>query len=1643
MTAPFVHLRLHTEYSLVDGLIRVKNLVKQVAAAGMPAVAVTDMSNLFALIKFYKAALAAGIKPIIGVEVWVRRDGEPARLVLLCQNLAGYRHLTRLVSRAYLEGQQRGVPVIDFRWLAGNTEGLIALSGGREGELGQTLLNDRMEQARNWLAEWRQLFPERFYLEVQRTGRSREEEYLEAVLELAAATGTPVVATNEVCFLQRGDFEAHETRVCIHEGVTLDDPRRSRRHSDQQYLRSPAEMAELFADVPEALENSVEIARRCNLQLELGKNVLPDFPIPAGTSIGDFFSAQARVGLEQRLRRLFDPHAPDFAERRRPYDQRLEIELKVIIQMGFPGYFLIVADFIQWARANRVPVGPGRGSGAGSLVAYALGITDLDPLAYDLLFERFLNPERVSMPDFDIDFCMEGRDRVIEYVARRYGRDRVSQIATHGTMAAKAVVRDVGRVLGHPYGYVDRIAKLIPFEIGMTLDKAIEQEAELRRLYENDEEVRGLIDLARKLEGLARNVGKHAGGVVIAPSTLTDFSPLYCEEGDAGAVTQFDKDDVESAGLVKFDFLGLRTLTIIDWAVRTINRERAAAGEPPLDIGTIPLNDAPTFDLLKRYQTTAVFQLESSGMKDLIRRLQPDCFEDIVALVALFRPGPLQSGMVDDFIDRKHGRARIEYPHPTLATILQPTYGVILYQEQVMQIAQVLAGYSLGGADLLRRAMGKKDAEKMAKEREGFVKGAMARGVEPETASYIFDLIDKFAGYGFNKCVHGDTVIMDAHTGEEIRVEALFRNPCEFFVHALDDAGKLQIRQVSDVVWNGRKPVFELTTALGKRITATANHPLRTLEGWTPLENLRIGDRIAVPRKLQTAAKKSWPRHELIALAGLLSEGNTCHPTCLYFYGNESMLVEDFATAAAEFPDSVARVYSRSDGRLEVCVSTGRDRRFHAGQTPWNARSAMCGALALAVEPEAIPSRSGAFLWARELDILGRKATEKHIPPPVFQLCDADLALFLGRLWAGDGYIAGEARAIPPFYATSSRSLADGVQSLLLRLGIVSRIESKQFKYRGGLRPGFAVWLLGESMLETFVAGIAPHIVGRESQLETLRRRLASVRIGMTSRDTIPAAVRAWVATERTRLGLTWKELEQGSGVCMKEFQGLGSPAKRGFRRTTIARLARFLGSRRLGDLADSDLFWDRVVSIESRGIADTYDLTVEEDHNFVANGLVVHNSHSAAYALVSYQTAWLKAHYPAAFMAAVLSSDMDKTDKVVVFIEECRRMGLKLAPPAINASEYRFTVGKGEEILYGLGAIKGAGEGAIEALLRERERGGPYRDLFDVCQRVDLRKLNRRVLEALVRSGACDELGANRATLMAQLPEALQLAEQHSRNDAAGQNDLFGLAGEETSARPQSVTERSDKPAAQPGSAATPPGERRAGSIQPEWDEEDRLRGEKDTLGVYLTGHPMSRLESELAALGATRLRDLSENGGSSRRGNDRPLTVVGLVVSLRTRNANRGGRIAFVTLDDGGGRMEVRIFPEVYERYRSLIVEDAILLVRGALGWDEFNQATRLNVERVQDLDGARAEHARRLLLRLDAAQCAAGVLRDLAGALAEHRADGRCAVWVEYHGSSARVELALGPDWRVRPSEALLKQLRGLAGADRVWLCYEQQG
>ncbi len=1171
MPVSFVHLRLHTEYSLVDGLVRVKPLVKAVAGAGMPAVAVTDMSNMCALVKFYKAAMGAGVKPICGADLWLAGRGDDAplsRLTLLAMDVQGYRNLTELVSRGWTEGQHNGLVIIQRDWVKEAAEGLIALSGAREGEIGMALLNGSPDEAEALLGEWQAAFPGRFYLEVQRTSRVGDEEHLHAAVELAARCHAPLVATNDVRFLRQEDFEAHETRVCIGEGRTLDDPRRPRTYSDQQYLKTPEEMWELFSDLPEALENSVEIARRCNIEVQLGTYFLPNFPVPEGMTIDDYLRKVSFDGLEERLAILLPKDTPDYEARRQVYVDRLEFELGTIIQMGFPGYFLIVMDFIQWAKNNGVPVGPGRGSGAGSLVAYVLKITDLDPLAYDLLFERFLNPERISMPDFDVDFCMDGRDRVIDYVAETYGRNAVSQIITFGTMAAKAVVRDVARVQGKSYGLADRLSKMIPFEVGMTLDKAYEMEEPLREFLAADEDAREIWDMALKLEGVTRGTGKHAGGVVIAPTKLTDFAPIACDDEGGSLVTQFDKDDVESAGLVKFDFLGLRTLTIIKWALETINRERAKQGMEPLNIDFIPLDDKPTYQLLQRAETTAVFQLESRGMKELIKKLKPDCLEDLIALVALFRPGPLQSGMVDDFINRKHGRAELSYPHPDyqyagLEPVLKPTYGIILYQEQVMQIAQVMAGYTLGGADMLRRAMGKKKPEEMAKQRGGFIEGCASNGIDGELAGNIFDLVEKFAGYGFNK-------------------------------------------------------------------------------------------------------------------------------------------------------------------------------------------------------------------------------------------------------------------------------------------------------------------------------------------------------------------------------------------------------------------------------------------------------------------------SHSAAYGLVSYQTAWLKTHFPSPFMAAVLSADMHNTDKVVILIEECRSMKLRIDAPDVNVSEFKFTVNDDGRIVYGLGAVKGVGEGPVEAIVEARA-AGPFKDLFDFCARVDLKRINKRTLEALIRSGALDRLGPhyhdepkayqasldlNRAVLMAAMEEAVQAAEQTARSADSGHMDLFG------------------------GVFAEPEADVYANYRKVrELTLKERLRGEKETLGLYLTGHPIDEYEGEVRRFARQRINDLRPARETQ--------TVAGLIVNLRVMKNKRGDKMGFVTLDDRSGRIEASLFAEAFAAAQALLQTDALVVVEGEVSLDDFSGGLRLRAKRVMSLEEARTGLAESLRLKVAGEQLGGDRLGWLAELCGRHR--GACPLTLDYRGENARALLQFGDQWRIDPTDSLIQTLRDQFGRDNVFLQY----
>jgi len=751
MGAPrFVHLRLHSEYSVTDGIVRIDDAVERAAADGMPALALTDAANVYGMVKFYKAARAAGVKPVIGADCWFQNEKDrdkPFRLLLLCASRDGYRRLCELLARAWLRNQHRARAEISRSWLEDlGTDGLIALSGAAAGDVGQALTAGNPDAAERLALAWSCLFPDRYYLELQRAGLPQSEALVVRTVELASRLGLPAVATHPVQFLRAEDFKAHEARVCISQGYVLGDQRRPKLFTHEQYFKSQEEMARLFAEIPQALENSVEIATRCNLEIELGRSRLPAFPTPPGVTLDEFLRRQAEAGLVERLEKLF-PEQPARQREAQRYRERLDFEIKTIVQMGFAGYFLIVADFINWAKTNGVPVGPGRGSGAGSLVAYSLGITDLDPIRYDLLFERFLNPERVSMPDFDIDFCQDGRDRVIEYVRSKYGEECVAQIATFGTMAARAVVRDTGRVLDLGYNFCDQLAKLIPFQPGrtITLRDAREMEPLLAEREKSEDEVRELLELGEKLEGLTRNVGMHAGGVLIAPGKLTDFCPLYAAEGTSNAVSQLDKDDVEAVGLVKFDFLGLTTLTILDWTIRYVRR----LGDPEFSLEKIPLDDARSYALLSAGNTTAVFQLESRGMRDLIKRARPDRFEDVIALVALYRPGPMD--LIPDFIARKHGQQRVEYLDRRLEPILGPTYGIMVYQEQVMQIAQVIGGYTLGGADLLRRAMGKKKPEEMAQHRDIFVSGAEKNGLARGKAIMLFDLMEKFAGYGFNK----------------------------------------------------------------------------------------------------------------------------------------------------------------------------------------------------------------------------------------------------------------------------------------------------------------------------------------------------------------------------------------------------------------------------------------------------------------------------------------------------------------------------------------------------------------------------------------------------------------------------------------------------------------------------------------------------------------------------------------------------------------------------------------------------------------------------------------------------------------------------------------------------------------------------
>ena len=1144
----FVHLGIHTEFSITESIVRIPDLIKAAVNDEMPALALTDLSNLHAAVKFYKKCLDQGIKPILGSVI--RLNNAEQKVTLLAMSNIGWRSLTELVSQGFIEGQQLDIPCVQKQWVLDQNQDMIVLLG-LHSDVGKMLNSSNPRKAEPLLEEWIEKFGNRVYLALTRTDRPDEEYFIAEAIKLAQKYNIGVVAHNDVHFVAATDYEAHEARVCIADGYVLGDNRRPRSYSTEQYFKTATQMTELFSDIPAAIENSYHIAKRCNVSLRLGFNDLPDYPIPDGHTIDSFFAHVSEQGLEERLDFLYpvEKRDQDWSEIRKVYDDRLAYEIGTILDMGFPGYFLIVMDFIQWSKSNGVPVGPGRGSGAGSLVAYSLKITDLDPLRYDLLFERFLNPERVSMPDFDIDFCIAGRDRVIDYVARHYGREAVSQIATFGTMAAKGAIRDVARVLGKPYGLADRISKMIPTKpIGVDLRGALDIEPQLKDIITNPsnpdhEDAAEIWEMALKLEGITRNTGKHAGGVVIAPGKITDYSAVMCDADGTNRVAQFDKDDVESAGLVKFDFLGLRNLTVIEDAIQNINKR--IGPDQAVDIVHIPLDDPKAYLIFAEANTTAVFQFESVGMKKMLKEARPSKFEEIIAFVSLYRPGPMD--LIPDFIHRMHG-GEFEYLHPLLEGVLEPTYGIMVYQEQVMQAAQYCAGYTLGGADMLRRAMGKKKPEEMVKQRQIFIEGAAEKEIDEATANHIFDYMEKFAGYGFNK-------------------------------------------------------------------------------------------------------------------------------------------------------------------------------------------------------------------------------------------------------------------------------------------------------------------------------------------------------------------------------------------------------------------------------------------------------------------------SHAAAYALIAYQTAWLKAYYPAEFMAAVLTSEMQNTDSVVFLIDDCRSNQLEVVPPSINMSFYKFHASDEKTIVYGLGAIKGVGEQAMQSVIDSRVQDGPYTDLFDFCHRIDLKKINKRTLEALIRSGALDCLGIDRASIMAQLPEAVQAADQARHNRETGIMDLFGEV-EEVQRKPLKPVKA--------------------------WSDEVRLKGEKDTLGLYLTGHPIDVYRTELKSFISVRINELTP----TRRG----VTTVfaGLVLDV----VNFPNRM-MVTLDDGTARIEVSANHERFQRFKEIIQVDRVVVIEGEIYEREGYDRPMGRLTKAFSLNEIRQKRANSIQIKLLPEHFNSSLSQDLQKILLPFCDVDMCnhiplQLHIDYAYASAEVHLGL--NWKVAPQDALLAQLRDYFGKEVIHIEYQ---
>lgn len=1491
---PFVHLHVHTEFSLLDGLCKIDKLVAHAKSLGMKSLAITDHGAMHGVVSFFRACKNAEIKAIIGMEGYLAHkdmrihdpsEKSPFHLLLLAKNEIGYKNLLKIASASELEGFYSR-PRVDKDYLAAHAEGLICTSGCLAAEIPRMVMDGREDEALQTIGWYQDVFgKENFFLELQQHDIPELVTLNRWLRDNQEFANVPLVATNDVHYIRYEDADAHDTLLCIQTSAHKADAKRMRMTDPSYFLRSAGQMWDIFHEVPEALMNTLRVAEMCNLSLESKGYHLPAFPVPEGYTPDSFLRQLAERGLRQRYGEQADTEALRI---------RLDYELSTIHKMGFDTYFLIVWDLCQFAHHADIWWNV-RGSGAGSVVAYSLGITNIDPIANNLIFERFLNPGRVSMPDIDMDFPDDRRMEMIDYAMRKYGSEKVAAIISFSTLKARAAIKDVGRALQVPLSEVGNLTGLVPNVpskpvtlaecIGDNEEKAVPK---LKELYSRDETTRNLLDTAITVEGIARNAGTHAAGVIIADKPLVEYLPLHRPMGDTrlSQVTQFPMEICEGIGLLKIDFLGLSTLTIMRKACDLIEKYHGVH----YTMDNIPYRPEPNdpegsakvaklFELIGNGETTGVFQLESPGMKRMLVKMKPKTFEHIIAAISLFRPGPM--ALIDSYVDRLHGVETVNYHHPLLEPILEETYGIIIYQESIQQIAASLFGYSLGDADLMRRAVSKKKAKDLLTHKQIFMDKGPQNGVPADVAEKIFNEIEYFAAYGFNKCIVGDTEIVDAGTGRLVRVGDLAAGKAHILHTLTCDVDQLRLTTggVTGAWANGIKPVYRLTTNLGRQIDATANHPFYTFHGWRTLGELTIGDKIAVPRRIPVEGTREWPDHEVIVLGHLLAEGNLCHPHGVYYYTGDEEQWCDYVANLEKFDNTAASTHRRRGTMHDVYskrVSTHRP--------------------------------NGVVVWIDQLGLRHKDSYTKFIPDEVFELTNRQIGLLIARMWEGDGHLNEKDRSV--YYATSSERMGRQLQHLLLRLGIISRIRRVEFKYKDG-RIGYQVFVHRNDNLRAFAETIAPYFLSAERRAK-LKRIVLDSPLPTSTKDIVPVEVKDLVRREKAARGITWDAVAQQAGVSISEFDSPSPGAKAGFTRAVIDQLATFFDSDELRRYADSDVYWDSIVSIEYIGEQPTYDLTVPGTHNFIANDFIVHNSHAADYAVLTCQTAYLKAHYPEEYYTALLSVQRDVTNDVALFTSDCRRFEIPVLPPDVNTSELDFTIelipdrttpdGKPlRGIRYGLGAIKNVGEKAIQEIIDIRRQDGPFLSMSDFCRRVDVQAAKRAV-ESMIKVGAFESLKTDRDQLAVGLEQLYNYSKNYHHTKATGQQSLFG-DNEELVLQP-----------VPPDKVTT---------------KKDRMRWEKELVGLYLSAHPLMDRLHEIEQLpniqySTTLRRDADQLNG-------RAVTVAGLILAIRTMTTKKNDDMAVLTLEDISGHVDCVLFPRTWARFQEIAKEDALVIIRG----------------------------------------------------------------------------------------------------------------